>query len=129
MFVFLIILLLAIVALLIASQWIVFKKAGRHGWAAIVPIYCNIVSLQVAKLSPWLIFIYLAAIIPIVGSIVVLAFNIFVTIRMGKAFGKGVGFIIGLILLPIIFMPILAFGSSKYQFDDKQENADTVVAE
>jgi hypothetical protein len=32
-----------------------------------------------------------------------------------SAFGKGVGFAIGMIFLPFIFWPILAFGSSQYQ--------------
>ena len=32
-----------------------------------------------------------------------------------KSFGKGTGFAIGLLLLPIIFFPILGFGSAQYQ--------------
>jgi hypothetical protein len=35
-------------------------------------------------------------------------------IKLAKAFGKGAGFMVGLILLPVIFMPILAFDSSSY---------------
>ena len=31
-----------------------------------------------------------------------------------KAFGKGVGFAVGLILLPFIFMPVLGFGDAQY---------------
>ena len=34
--------------------------------------------------------------------------------RMAKAYGKGTGFAIGLILLPNLFQLILAFGSSEY---------------
>jgi hypothetical protein len=34
---------------------------------------------------------------------------------VAKSFGKGVGFGIGLLLLPIIFFPILGFGSAQYQ--------------
>jgi len=33
---------------------------------------------------------------------------------LSKSFGKDVGFTIGLILLPVIFYPILAFGDAKY---------------
>ena len=36
-------------------------------------------------------------------------------VDLAKSFGKGVGFGIGLILLPIIFFPILGFGSATYQ--------------
>ena len=36
---------------------------------------------------------------------------------LAKKFNKGVGFTIGLILLPSIFLLILAFGKSKYEFN------------
>lgn len=105
--------------LMIASTWIIFKKAGRPGWAAIVPIYNAVVQFQVAKMNPWLILLYLLAIIPIVGSIVCVVLGIVVTAKLGTAFNKGAGFILGMILLPFIFYPILAFGGSTYDFDDE----------
>jgi hypothetical protein len=40
---------------------------------------------------------------------------IILNIDIAKNFGKGVGFGIGLILLPFIFYPILGFGSAQYQ--------------
>lgn len=33
---------------------------------------------------------------------------------LSKSFGKSEGFTIGILLLPIIFLPILAFGSAQY---------------
>lgn len=112
---------LAIVVFYIACMWIVFQKAGRPGWAVIVPIYNLIVQFKIAKLSPWLILLYLLAIIPIVGSILCLILNIVVSAKFCSAFGRGAGFIIGYIFLPFIFLPILAFGSSQYQFDEIDE--------
>lgn len=112
--IFIVILLLAICALMIVSNWIIFQKAGRPGWASIIPVYSSIVSLQVARLSPFLIFILLATFIPYVGTLIGLAFNIVVNIFTGKAFNKGAGFICGMIFLPIVFYPILAFGDSQY---------------
>ena len=50
------------------------------------------------------------AIIPIVWWIV----YIIVYYDLAKSFGKGVGFAVGVILLPFIFVPILGFGSSQY---------------
>lgn len=111
---FLFLILLGICIFTIASFWVLFKKAGRPGWAAIVPIYNNIVLLQTAKMSPWLIFVYFLALIPIVGAIVVFVFNIVVMINLARAFDKTGGFAVGLIFLPFIFIPILAFGSSQY---------------
>ena len=39
---------LAVVVLMVASMWKVFTKAGKPGWAAIIPIYNLIVLLQIA---------------------------------------------------------------------------------
>lgn len=116
---FFIVFLIALVVFFIVTMWKVFEKAGRPGWACIVPIYNTIVQLQVAKLSPWLVFVYLLTVIPIVGFIVAIAMNIIVSIRVANAFGKGAGFAVGLIFLPFIFFPILAFGDAEYQFDEE----------
>jgi hypothetical protein len=35
--------------------------------------------------------------------------------ELARVFGRGVGFTLGLLFLPIIFYPILAFGDSQYQ--------------
>jgi len=40
---------------------------------------------------------------------------------LSKAFGKDVGFTIGLLLLPFIFIPLLALGSAEYVYA-KDEN-------
>jgi hypothetical protein len=49
--------------------------------------------------------------IPIVNFII----WIILCIDVAKSFGKGVGFGIGLLLLPFIFSLILGFGSAQYQ--------------
>ncbi|NUM50750.1 MAG: signal peptidase I [Flavobacteriales bacterium] len=98
---------LAIIVLMIASMWKVFTKAGKPGWAAIVPIYNIIVLLQIVGRPTWWIILFL---IPIVSFIIM----IMVMIDVAKSFGKGGGFAAGLILLGIIFWPILAFGDAQY---------------
>jgi len=45
-------------------------------------------------------------------SVVVAIKNCF---DLAKVFGKDVAYGIGLLFLPIIFLPILAFGDAKYQ--------------
>ena len=114
-----IIISLALGVFYIICGWRLFSKAGRPGWAILVPIYNLIVQFQVAKISPWLVLLYLLAIIPILGSIVLLALNIYVSIKTCQAFNKGTGFIIGYIFLGFIFMPILALGNSEYDFECK----------
>ena len=42
------------------------------------------------------------------------AYSFIITI-LAKAFGKGIGFAIGLILLPFIFQLLLGFGSAEYE--------------
>jgi len=98
---------LAIFAVMIASLWKIFTKAGEPGWAAIVPIYNIIILLKIVG-RPWWWFILM--LIPLVFII----FAIIVALDLAKAFGKGVGFAVGLILLPIVFYPILAFGDAQY---------------
>ena len=43
-----------------------------------------------------------------------IVFGIYITVMMCKAFGKSTLFKIGAVLLPIIFIPILAFNSDVY---------------
>ena len=93
--------------LVIAGLWKVFTKAGKPGWAAIIPIYNLIVLLQIAGKPLWWIVLFC---IPIVNFVVA----IMVFINVAKAFGKGTGFAIGMLLLGPIFIPILGFGSAQY---------------
>lgn len=94
--------------LMIASWWKMFSKAGQPGWAAIIPIVNLYFFCKVAgRPGWWLILMF----IPLVNFIII----IILCLDVAKAFGKGAGFGIGLIFLPFIFYPILAFGSAQYQ--------------
>ena len=101
--------MLIVLVIMIVSYWVLFQKANKPGWAAIIPIYNMIVLLEVVGLSWYWIFIVFAIIVPIIGGLIVLAFSIYLNYLLAKSFGKDVGFTIGLVLLPIIFLPILAF--------------------
>jgi hypothetical protein len=96
------------VAVVIIAMWKVFTKAGKPGWAAIVPIYNIIVLLEIAGKPLWWIILCL---IPFVNFIV----WIIVSIAVAERFGKGAGFGIGMAILPFIFFLILGFGDAKYQ--------------
>jgi len=99
---------LAIIIFIIAAMWKVFTKAGKPGWAILIPFYNLYILLKIAgKPGWWLILLF----IPIINIIIA----IIAAIGIAANFGKGVGFAIGLILLPFIFYPILAFGSAEYQ--------------
>jgi len=102
-----IVLYLAIMILMIASLWTIFSKAGKPGWACIVPIYNLIVLLQIVGKPWWWLLLML---IPIVNIVIL----ILVYHKLSLSFGKGAGFTVGLILLSVIFLPMLAFGGAKY---------------
>ena len=98
----------AMVLLVIASLWKIFVKAGKPGWAAIVPIYNIIVLLEITGKPVWWVILFL---IPIVNLVIA----IILSISLAKSFGKGTGFGLGLAFLGIIFAPMLAFGDAQYQ--------------
>jgi hypothetical protein len=91
----------------IIAQWRIFEKAGKPGWAAIIPIYNVIVLLEIVGKPIWWIFLLL---IPCVNFIIM----IWITNLLSKSFGRGEGFTIGLLLLGVIFLPLLAFGNYQY---------------
>ena len=94
-------------ALCVAGLWKIFAKAGKPGWAAIVPIYNVVVFLQVVGRPVWWIVLLL---IPVVGWIV----SIVLLNDLARAFGKGIGYTLGLIFLTPVFLLVLGFGSDPY---------------
>jgi hypothetical protein len=99
---------LAFLIFMIVAMWKVFTKAGQPGWAILIPIYNLYVMCKIAGRPGWW---FILMFIPVVNIVIV----IIVVIDIAKHFGKGVGFGIGLLILPIIFYPILGFGSAQYQ--------------
>lgn len=106
--------LLAIVVFMIACQWKIYSKAGKPGWACLVPIYNIVVLLEIVKKPIWWLILMLIPIVNIIIAIIIL-------VELAKAFGKDAGFAIGLLLLPIVFYPMLAFGSAQYVYGDKAQ--------
>lgn len=109
--------MLITVVLIIIANWKIFTKAGEKGWKSLIPIYNSVILFKISGISPWLILGYLASVIPVIGWFVVAGISIYAVIKLAKAFGKGAGFTVGLLLLSPIFMMILAFGDSEYQLE------------
>ena len=78
------------------AVWKVFTKAGKPGWAIIIPIYGNIVLLEIVGQSWTRLLWYL---IPFYGLYLI----ILDTNALSKSFGKSGGFTAGLLLLGPIF--------------------------
>ena len=98
---------LLLIVVIIAGIWKTFEKAGKPGWASIIPIYNGIVILEIAGKPLWWIILFFIPCVNVIASFLV-------CIAFAKAFGKSEGFGIGLALLGFIFFPILGFGDAKY---------------
>lgn len=95
--------MLAISIFSLVCMWKIFKKAGKNGWEAIIPIYNIIVLLEITELPTWYIVLFL---IPFAN--IYALFKVY--IELAHKFGKSTGFGIGLVFLSPIFEAILAFG-------------------
>lgn len=99
---------LAIAVLLIIAVWKIFTKAGKPGWASIIPFYNIYVLLQIVGRPGWWLLLYF---IPFVNFVIM----IIVALDLAKSFGKSALFgVFGLLLFSIVGYPMLAFGSAKY---------------
>lgn len=114
---------LAIAAIMIVAEWKIFTKGKQPGWAALIPIYNQYILCKMVGVNPWWILIVFCAgilgIIPVIGTlasfVASIYFLILVSVSLARAFGKEDSFAIGLILLPIVFYPILAFGKDEFK--------------
>ena len=98
---------LVLCIVLIVAMWKMFVKAGKPGWACIVPFYSQYCLFDIAMGNGWL---FLLTFVPCVN--VVMTFMCYY--KLAGAYGKGAGFGIGLIFLTPIFMMILGFGKAEY---------------
>ena len=128
-------LVIAIIKLI--ARWRLFKKAGEKGWKSIIPIWNTYVIFRIADRSFWrwcipmligwalligafagmkeAVGISLVCLLVSIGfSIWAIVEGILMTHGVSKNFGHGAGYTLGLLFLPVIFLPILAFGSSQY---------------
>ena len=96
-----------VMLMFVASMWRIFTKAGKPGWACLVPIYNVVVMLQIAGRPMWWLLLMF---IPIVNLFV----GLVLFIDIAKAFGKGAGFGLGLFFLSPVFYPILGFGDAQH---------------
>jgi hypothetical protein len=102
------ILSIAISLLVIISLWVIISKAHRPGVSQIIPIWNFIEQVRISgKPLWWVILILLVPIVNIVLLIIVWA-------NICKAFGKSAAWVVGIIFLPFIFLPLIAFGKNSY---------------
>lgn len=106
-----VVLYVALVVFEIAALWHVFTKASEKGWKAIIPIWNTLIVLKISGRPWWWIILFIVPIVDIVVYVIVYY-------NLAKSFAKSGGFAVGLIILPFIFVPILGFGSARYDGPD-----------
>lgn len=122
--IFFLLIIIAIVVFQIIAMVKVYKKAGKAGWEAIVPYYNSWVLCEIAGVKWWFFLIMAATTIcgmlglimlePL-ATLVSLAGSFVVNYNLALKFGKdGIGYGIGLTLLPVVFYAILGFGDAAF---------------
>lgn len=118
----------------IVANWKIFTKAGEAGWKSIIPFYSGHISYKIAwkPMYFWIgmiassvasgmneyyqqtggtgLILFIALVLMIVSAVL----NIMYCNKLSKAFGKSLGFTIGLIILNPIFILILGLGKAEY---------------
>ena len=107
---FFLIFYMAIGILMIISLWKIFTKAGKPGWAAIVPIYNVYIMCEIAEKPWWYILLLLVPFANIYAIVMIYD-------GISKKFGKSTSFTVGMFFLSFIFFPILAFGKNSVYVD------------
>lgn len=97
---------LAVLVFMVATYWVLFTKAGKPGWASLIPFYNIIVMLEIGGKPAWWIILLLVPFLNIVIGIMALAAFL-------KAYGRGgAGSVLLALFFPIIYLPYLAFSSN-----------------
>jgi len=114
---------LAVAVFLLIAKCKMFTKAGEAWWKGLIPLYDRWVEIRMGGLA-WYWFLIFVIITGLTGTITkdvnyvwpialsLVEFNIWY--NLCKKFGKSGGFAFLCFILPIIGLPILAFGSAKY---------------
>lgn len=100
--------ILAVSLLIVVAHWVLFERAGQAGWKCLIPFYNMYILMQIAGKPGWWMFLL---IIPLVGVVI----YFLAMLSLAKMFRRSELFGVGIFILPMIFLPVLAFGGSQYE--------------
>lgn len=106
---------LAFIAFYIYCGWKLYEKAGKPGWASLVPIYNIVILMDIIRKPRWWVLLML---VPVVNIVIL----ILTYLELAKAFGKSTGFAVGLFFFAFIFFPMLALGDAEYVYGESSDN-------
>jgi hypothetical protein len=105
--IFIVLFQIIVAILVLVSLWKIFTKAGEPGWAGLIPIYNMYILIKIAgKPAWWLILLFL----PLVNLVI----TFLVYIGLAEKFGKSPAYGLGMVFLPFIFFPLIAFSDAQY---------------
>ncbi len=107
--------------LVMCSSYNIFEKVKKRGKLCFIPIYNLLVMLDVVEMSK-LNFIFM--LLPVVNIFVILL----IMYRLSIVFHTSTAFAIGLILFPVLFLPLLSF-SGYLHTEEETEKKDDVTPE
>ena len=131
---------IAILVIIVISNWKILTKANEEGWKALIPFYNKWTLCEVVGLSPYWVIellvvqaLYLFIKQVLEGNFVVISlswlvslnslyFNVVYSLSLAKSFGKDKSFGILTIFFPEITLPMLAFGKSEYVGKNKEKD-------
>lgn len=129
---------LALCLVVAAATWGIFVKAGRAGWLALVPFYDVVVLFQIAGRPAWHALVLMGLLVARVLVDALLAFSggemivsfvlvlgaaglwFSVCVALAARFDRGVPFAIGMMIVPFVFYPVLAFGPAQYDGESSE---------
>jgi len=108
----------------IAGMWKMFAKAGRPGWAAIIPFYSDMIRNEISGVPVvWTYYTWIVLALNMFtgglagfGAILILVVQYFTYGPLLKAFGRdnGTGSILFALFFPYIVFPQIGFGANTY---------------
>lgn len=133
---------IVLTTLSIVGGWKVYEKAEEPGWGILIPFYNLYLFLNIAGRSSWFAILTIGPILvgllvlvlsifsysvnPTLGLAVNFSYIIFLiyliilyfraSFDFAESYGKNKLFGIGIVLIPFVFLPIMGFDDSKYQY-------------
>jgi len=102
------VLMLGGLVFLFAARISLYAKAGKPFWAALIPFYAEWTFARIAG-APGVMGLLLW--VPLLNVLAWFALNF----GLARKFGRSPLFALGLVFVNPVFMPVLAFGSSRYR--------------
>lgn len=113
-------LFIAFVVVAVTGAWKTYGKAGKPGWAVVVPFYNSWVLAEIAGRPGWWGLYPFLGFVPLLGPFAAIIIAAVIAVDVAHKFGKSTAF--GLFYL-WLFLPIgnmiLGFGSAQYDSGSK----------